>query len=69
MTKGFEKWRRTLGDPVMATALLERLLHCCHSANIRGNSYRMQYHSSIDATPTFADYRCRDLEVRNSPGT
>ena len=30
------------GDEVMATALLDRLLHHCHFFNIKGRSYRMR---------------------------
>ena len=40
--KGFEQWGRNLGDEVMATALLDRLLHRCHIVNVRGNSYRIR---------------------------
>ena len=40
--KGFEEWRRILGDEVMAAAVLDRLLHRCHILNIRGNSYWMR---------------------------
>ncbi|MCS3916551.1 DNA replication protein DnaC [Caldanaerobacter subterraneus subsp. tengcongensis MB4] len=31
-----------MGDPVLATALLDRLLHHAHIINIRGNSYRLK---------------------------
>jgi len=31
-----------LGDRVLATAVLDRLLHHAHILNIRGNSYRMK---------------------------
>ena len=40
--KGFEEWGSVLGDDVMATAMLDRLLHRCHVVNIQGASYRMQ---------------------------
>lgn len=40
--KGFEEWGSVLGDKVMATAMLDRLLHRCHSVNIQGASYRMR---------------------------
>ena len=45
--KGFEEWRRILGDEVMAAALLDRVLHRCHIVNIRGNSYRMRRHAEL----------------------
>ena len=41
-TKGFKEWGSVLGDEVMAAALIDRLLHHCHSVNIRGNSYRIR---------------------------
>lgn len=31
-----------LGDPVIATAILDRLLHHSHVINIRGESYRLR---------------------------
>lgn len=30
------------GDPVIASAMLDRLLHHCRVINIKGNSYRMK---------------------------
>ena len=45
--KGFEEWGSTLGDDVMAAALIDRLLHHCHIVNIRGNSYRMREHQNL----------------------
>jgi len=40
--KGFSEWEKLLGDPVLATAVLDRLLHHAHIINIRGNSYRLK---------------------------
>ena len=37
----------TMGDDVMAAALIDRILHHCHVINIRGNSYRMREHSEL----------------------
>ena len=42
--RGFEEWGSILGDEVMAAALIDRLLHCCHIVNIRGNSHRLRAH-------------------------
>jgi DNA replication protein DnaC len=41
-TKGFGKWGEVLGDAVIATAILDRLLHHSHVLNIRGESYRLR---------------------------
>jgi len=45
--KGFEQWGDILGDDVMASALIDRLVHHCHIINIRGNSYRMRHHTEL----------------------
>jgi IstB-like ATP binding protein len=33
--------------PIMAGALIDRLMHHCHVVNIRGNSYRMREHTDL----------------------
>ncbi len=45
--KGFEEWGGVLGDEVMASAMLDRLVHHSHIVNIRGNSYRMREHQAL----------------------
>ena len=40
--KGFAEWGELLGDTVIATAILDRLLHHSHILNIRGESYRLR---------------------------
>ncbi len=41
--KGIREWPEVFaGDEVMATALLDRLLHRCHVLNIKGRSYRLR---------------------------
>ncbi len=40
--KGFADWGELLGDTVIATAVLDRLLHHSHVLNIRGESYRLK---------------------------
>ena len=40
--KSFSEWEELFGDPVIATAILDRLLHHCRVVNIKGNSYRMR---------------------------
>ena len=41
-SKGFAGWGELLGDSVIATAILDRLLHHSHVINIRGESYRLR---------------------------
>ena len=43
---GFEEWGGGLGSEVMATALIDRLVHHRHILNIRGNCYRMREHQN-----------------------
>ncbi|MCH8479718.1 MAG: IS21-like element helper ATPase IstB [Wenzhouxiangella sp.] len=40
--KGFADWGEVLGDTVMATAILDRLLHHATTINIKGESYRLK---------------------------
>ena len=42
--KSFGQWEEIFGDPVIATAILDRLLHHCYVINIKGNSYRLKEH-------------------------
>ena len=45
--KSFDEWGEVFGDEVMATALIDRLVHHCHIVNIRGNSYRLKNHAEL----------------------
>jgi len=40
--RGVGEWGSVLGDPVVATAILDRLLHHSHVLTIRGDSYRLR---------------------------
>ena len=40
--KGFGEWGELLGDTVIVSAILDRLLHHSHVLNIRGESYRLR---------------------------
>ena len=40
--KSFTEWGGVLGDDVLATAILDRLLHHCDVLNINGPSYRLK---------------------------
>jgi DNA replication protein DnaC len=45
--KSFKEWGEIFGDPVVAAALLDRLLHHCHIVNIKGNSYRLRHYPGL----------------------
>ena len=40
--KYFSDWGELLSDNILATALLDRLLHHAHVINIRGQTYRLK---------------------------
>jgi len=40
--KSFLDWGEIFNDPVLATAVLDRLLHCSTTLNIKGESYRLK---------------------------
>lgn len=45
--KGPEEWGELLGEPAIATAILDRLLHRSEVINLYGNSYRLDHRESI----------------------
>ena len=45
--RGFAEWGEIFGDPVVATALLDRLLHHAIVIQIEGASYRMRNHAEL----------------------
>ncbi len=50
----FAEWGGLLGDEVLATALLDRLLHHAEVISINGRSYRMRQRMLADQ-PSVAD--------------
>lgn len=42
--KSFIDWQELFGDSVIASAVLDRLLHHCKVINIKGHSYRLKGH-------------------------
>jgi DNA replication protein DnaC len=45
--RGFAEWGEVFGDPVVATALLDRLLHHAVVVQIEGSSYRLRQHTAL----------------------
>jgi DNA replication protein DnaC len=45
--RGFSEWAEVFGDPVVATALLDRLLHHAVVIHIEGASYRLRQHADL----------------------
>lgn len=40
--KTFSEWRQVFGDELLATAILDRLLHHCDVVSVNGPSYRLK---------------------------
>ena len=45
--RGFSEWGEIFGDFVVATALLDRLLHHAVVVQIEGSSYRLREHADL----------------------
>ena len=45
--RGFAEWGEVFGDPVVATALLDRLLHHAVVIQIEGSSFRLRQHAEL----------------------
>jgi DNA replication protein DnaC len=45
--RGFAEWADVFGDPVVATALLDRLLHHAVVIQVEGASYRLRQHAEL----------------------
>jgi DNA replication protein DnaC len=45
--KGFEDWAELMGDPVITTAILDRIVHHSEIFNLTGESYRIKHRTSI----------------------
>jgi DNA replication protein DnaC len=51
--KTFGDWGSIFGDQVIATAILDRLLHRSTTVNIRGESYRLREKRKAGLLPTW----------------
>ena len=47
LNRGFAEWGEIFGDSVVATALLDRLLHHAVVLQIEGSSYRLREHADL----------------------
>ena len=63
--RGFAEWGEVFGDPVVATALLDRLLHHANVIQIEGASYRLRQHA--DLVPDTALKRPTTASATNQP--
>ncbi|NLC53725.1 MAG: ATP-binding protein, partial [Firmicutes bacterium] len=53
--RGFSQWGEIFGDPIIATAILDRLLHHSMVINIKGESYRLKEKLKAGLIPKTGD--------------
>ena len=63
--KSYGEWGAIFGDPIIATAILDRLLHHSTTVNIRGDSYRLKERRKAGLMPTTA----ADLKPAEAPAS
>jgi DNA replication protein DnaC len=64
--KSFREWGEIFGDPVAASAMLDRLLHHCHIVNIKGSSYRLRQYPGLSLPQDASVVRRRGRKPRVS---
>jgi DNA replication protein DnaC len=64
--KSYGEWGSIFGDPIIATAILDRLLHHSTTVNIRGESYRLKERRKAGLIP-LPESRQEDLRA-GAPG-
>ncbi|WP_305782273.1 ATP-binding protein [Acidisphaera sp. S103] len=71
--RGFAEWGEVFGDPIVATALLDRLLHRAIVVQIEGSSYRLRQHAelcpSMSAPRPSSHHRARTNATSPWPST
>jgi DNA replication protein DnaC len=55
--RGLPDWGQVFGDPVVAAAILDRLMHNAVVFNIRGPSWRLKEHHALTTAATNTDQR------------
>src|SRR5438067_11489201 len=67
--KSYGEWGSIFGDPIIATAILDRLLHHSTTVNIRGESYRLKERRKAGLLPTREGEEGRALFVAPASAT
>jgi DNA replication protein DnaC len=62
--KSYGEWGHVFGDPVLASAILDRLLHHSTTVNIRGESYRLKERRKAGLLPSVPPARQGSEEGR-----
>jgi hypothetical protein len=67
-TKALANGGELMSEPMIATALLDRLLHHAQTVNIRGNSCRLKDRAKTDvAIAQLTDIPAQDSSVQDRP--
>lgn len=66
--KSYSDWGSVFGDPIIATAILDRLLHHSTTINIRGESYRLKERRKAGLLPRPEDLPRALPESADAPG-
>jgi DNA replication protein DnaC len=53
--KSYRDWGTIFGDPIIATAILDRLLHHSTTVNLRGDSYRLKERKKAGLLPAASE--------------
>ena len=61
--KGFDKWAEMMGDDIMTTAMLDRLLHHAKLFNLDGDSYRLKNKTLAKLTTRFPFFAERFIKT------
>jgi DNA replication protein DnaC len=65
--KSYGDWGSVFGDPIIATAILDRLLHHSTTINIRGESYRLKERRRAGLLPRPEDQQPPPVEPAAVP--
>ena len=66
--KSYGDWGSIFGDPIIATAILDRLLHHSTTINIRGESYRLKDRRRAGLLPRAEDQQPPPLPPVSAAG-
>ncbi len=65
--KAFSDWTELFHDPVMVTAILDRVLHHSQVVNIKGNSYRLRGKLNTEAEKSIEGARAPEEKNKPTP--
>jgi DNA replication protein DnaC len=66
--KSYGEWGSVFGDPIVATAILDRLLHHSTTVNIRGESYRLKERRKAGLIPLPESQQQNEPSAADAPG-